>query len=155
MAETIFKLLGATGSEPATWERAALATKEALVALGVAADGFEIINGSGLYDGTKVAPDAMTMLLTAETRDTADAKSFRDSLAVAGVSGTLKGRLKPLKSKVSGKTGTLDNATSLSGYVPTKGCLLAFAVIVNGDLGGRAAAVNRRIDSFVLDLAKL
>ena len=155
MAETIFKLLGATGSEPATWERATAATEKALIALGVAPAGFEIINGSGLYDGTKVAPEAMTMLLTTETRDSPDAKSFRDSLAVAGVSGTLKGRLKPLKSKVSGKTGTLDNATSLSGYVPAAGCLLAFSVIVNGDVGGRAAAVNRRIDGFVLDLAKL
>jgi len=160
MAETIFKHLGVDGSPtqptgPATWERAAERTTAALVALGVPPTDFQIINGSGLYDGTKVSPEGMTRLLAVETADTPAATSFRDSLAVAGVIGTLKGRLVKLKGKVQGKTGTLDNAVSLSGYVPAKGCLLAFSVLVNGDIGGRAAAVNRRIDAFVLDLAGL
>jgi len=160
MAETIFKHLGADGSPtsptgPATWERAVERTTAALKGLGVAPEGFQIINGSGLYDGTKVSPEAMTRLLTAETAETPPALSFRDSLAVAGVIGTLKGRLIKLKGKVQGKTGTLDNAVSLSGYVPSKRCLLAFSVLVNGDIGARAVGVNRRIDAFVLELARL
>jgi len=160
MAETIFKHLGVDGSPtaptgPATWERAVERTTAALIGLGVEPGGFKIINGSGLYDGTKVSPEAMTRLLVAETADTPAAHSFRESLAVAGVIGTLKGRLGKLKGKVRGKTGTLDNAVSLSGYVPAKGCLLAFSVFVNGDIGARSAAVNRRIDAFVLELAGL
>lgn len=156
MAETIFKHLGrARPDAGATWEQAAERVAAALSELGLAKDRFTIVNGSGLYLGTKVAADAMTELLTVESHPSAAADAFRASLAVAGKTGTLKGRLKKLAGKVSGKTGTLDNALSLSGYVPAKGCLLAFSVMVNGDIGDRAGAVNRRIDAFVLELAGL
>lgn len=158
MAETVFKHLGADPSKagPATWERATLRTTEALVALGLAPGSFRVVNGSGLYDGTHVSAGAMTLLLALESGDDAAAVAFRESLAVAGTSGTLKGRLgKKLKGKALGKTGTLDDATSLSGYVPSSRCLLGFSVIANGAIGGRAAAVNRRIDAFVLALSDL
>lgn len=157
MAETVFKHLGASpqGAEPATWERAQERTTAALVALGLAPGSFRIVNGSGLYDGTHVSAGAMTLLLALESGDDPAASAFRDSLAVAGTSGTLKGRLGKLKGEVLGKTGTLDDATSLSGYVPSSRCLLAFSVIVNGEIGARAAAVNRRVDAFVLALAGL
>lgn len=160
MAEALFKQLGVAGSPtaptgPATWDRAAERTSAALTALGLPPDGFEIINGSGLYDGTKVSAAAMTRLLQLEAADTAPARAFRESLAVAGRSGTLRARLKKLAGKVSGKTGTLDDALSLSGYVPAKRCALAFSVIVNGAIGKRAAAVNRAIDRFVAALAAL
>jgi len=159
MAETVFKHLGALGDPPArgaaTWQRAQARTGAALVALGLQPAGFEIVNGSGLYDGTKVSAEAMTLLLAIESVDTVAARAWRDSLAVAGTSGTLKRRLAKLKGKVRGKTGTLDNAVSLSGYVPSRRCLLAFSVLVNGDIGGRAPAVNRAIDAFVRGLAAL
>lgn len=156
MAETLFKQLGldpATGS--ATWERAQAATTAALTRLGLEARAFEIVNGSGLYEGTKVSAAAMTTLLAIESRDEPKAKAFRDSLAVAGESGTLKNRLKSLKGKVRAKTGTLDDALSLSGYVPSSRCLLAFSVLVNGDIGERAPKVIGGIDAFVTTLAKL
>lgn len=160
MAETIFKHLGVAGepaspSGPATWERAAERTTRALDALGLDPGGFEIINGSGLYDGTKVSAATMTRLLTIERGDDAAARAFFESLAVAGESGTLRRRLKTLAGKVRGKTGTLDNALSLSGYVPSERCLLAFSVMINGDLGKRATAAKRQIDRFVLELSRL
>lgn len=156
MAETVFKHLGTLDADgPGTWEGAQKRTTAALVALGLTPDSFAVVNGSGLYDGTKVSAGAMTLLLALEAGETAAATAFRDSLAVAGQSGTLKGRLGRLKGKVLGKTGTLDNAVSLSGYVPSARCLLAFSVLVNGDIGGRVPAVNRRIDGFVLALSAL
>lgn len=156
MAETIFKHLGHPRPDaPATWDAAAERVTAALAELGLAKDLFVVVNGSGLYLGTRVAADAMTGLLALESHPGPAPDAFRASLAVAGKTGTLKGRLKKLAGKVSGKTGTLDNALSLSGYVPAKGCLLAFSVMVNGELADRVAAVNRRIDAFVVELGAL
>ncbi|MBL8786679.1 MAG: D-alanyl-D-alanine carboxypeptidase/D-alanyl-D-alanine-endopeptidase [Deltaproteobacteria bacterium] len=156
MAETLFKQLGVDpATNSATWERAQSATTAALTRLGLEARAFEIVNGSGLYEGTKVSASAMTSLLAIESKDDAKAKAFRASLAVAGESGTLKNRLKSLKGKVRAKTGTLDDALSLSGYVPAARCLLAFSVLVNGDIGDRAPKVISGIDTFVTALAKL
>ena len=55
----------------------------------------------------------------------------RDSLAVAGVSGTLEHRLqvRPALGLVRAKTGTTSIASALSGYV---GARYAFVVVQNG-----------------------
>ena len=91
--------------------------------------------------------------------------AFRDSLARAGETGTLKARLVALKGRLRGKTGTLDDAISLSGYLDAPSCTLAFTVIVNGAIGEivtknakktpRAPSVVAAIDRFVTALSKL
>jgi D-alanyl-D-alanine carboxypeptidase/D-alanyl-D-alanine-endopeptidase (penicillin-binding protein 4) len=73
------------------------------------------------------------------------AAAFRDSLAVAGRDGTLATRLRgtPAEGRVLAKTGTLQLANSLAGYVTTaRGERLAFALFVNNHAGrGREAVV--------------
>jgi D-alanyl-D-alanine carboxypeptidase/D-alanyl-D-alanine-endopeptidase (penicillin-binding protein 4) len=62
------------------------------------------------------------------------AAAFRDSLAVAGVTGTLEKRLRgtPAEKRLLGKTGSFQLASSLAGYVTTtRGERLAFAIFLN------------------------
>jgi D-alanyl-D-alanine carboxypeptidase/D-alanyl-D-alanine-endopeptidase (penicillin-binding protein 4) len=65
-------------------------------------------------------------------------------LAIAGVDGTLASRLRDLPRPriVRAKTGTLDDAIALSGYVlgPTPAQTAVFSVIVNGARGRHGAA---------------
>jgi D-alanyl-D-alanine carboxypeptidase/D-alanyl-D-alanine-endopeptidase (penicillin-binding protein 4) len=68
---------------------------------------------------------------------------FRRSLAVAGVDGTLKTRMRGTAAagNVRAKTGTLNVASSLSGYVTTaSGHTLTFSLLMNGDPVDYAAA---------------
>ncbi len=157
MAEVVFKQLGGKdgpGTRAATWERAVEATTKALKGLGIAETSFQIVNGSGLYDATKVTPDGMTALLVAMNGDNARHTAFRNSFAVSGESGTLRHRLKSLGGRVRGKTGTLDNALTLSGYLDRPDCRLAFAVMVNGSIGNDGGKVVKAIDAFVSTIGK-
>jgi len=158
MAETVFHHLGAGEvGGPATWERAQRAVATALVARGIPATAFVIVNGSGLYEATRVSPDAMTRLLVSFGGNDAKSEAFRASLPVAGESGTLKWRLraKATRGLVRAKTGTLDGVTSISGYVPAaSGCLLAFSIIIN-DGPDDTRGLRRAADKLILSLARL
>ena len=71
------------------------------------------------------------------------AAAFRDSLPIAGVDGTLEKRMRgtAAEKRVLAKTGTLQLANALAGYVTTtRGERLAFALFVNNHAGrGREA----------------
>jgi D-alanyl-D-alanine carboxypeptidase/D-alanyl-D-alanine-endopeptidase (penicillin-binding protein 4) len=156
-AEALFRLLDSPdGGQARTWERAAAAVGKLLgERFGLARGEFRIVNGSGLYDATHITPRAMTALLSAHAGDDDTARAFRASLARAGETGTLRKRLKSLKGRVSAKTGTLDAALSLSGFIAREGaCTLAFSAMVGGEIGERAGRVNGAIDRFVMALAK-
>jgi D-alanyl-D-alanine carboxypeptidase/D-alanyl-D-alanine-endopeptidase (penicillin-binding protein 4) len=59
---------------------------------------------------------------------------FRDALPIAGVDGTIRNRMRdtPAQGNVRAKTGTLDKARSLSGYVTTaNGRLVLFSMLAN------------------------
>ena len=161
MAEMLLKQLGrGAGSppRPATWLRATERATAALVEAGLPADGLRVVNGSGLYVATHVAPSAMTQLLSLMAADPARGPPFEASLAVAGRTGTLARRLKAkaTRGKVIGKTGTLDEVTQLSGYVETaSGARLAFCVCINNGTPNRTAAFRRSIDTLILRLAAL
>lgn len=159
MAETLFKQLGAgPGGEPATWERAAARASEALLARGLPRGSFRVVNGSGLYDATHITPRALTILLRSFTADDPRGAAFRGSLPVAGETGTLSQRLRTAgtRGRVRAKTGTLDDVTSLSGYVPTRsGCLLAVSIIINDATASRTASLRRATDRLIIALSKL
>ncbi|HEV2885172.1 MAG TPA: D-alanyl-D-alanine carboxypeptidase/D-alanyl-D-alanine-endopeptidase [Pyrinomonadaceae bacterium] len=88
-------------------------------------------DGSGLSRLNLVTPDATARLLVAMTK-TNSAGIFKVSLPVAGVDGTLGGRLKAVSDKVEAKTGSLTYANSLSGYLTTnRGERMAFSILCN------------------------
>ncbi len=137
-AETLFKLVGAHhGGAPATAQKAQDGVRKALEPLGLHWDGTKIANGSGLYKADTLTCRAAVSLLRAMHKDPAGA-AWRASLAIGGVDGTLRGRLKApeTKGKVQAKTGTLDDVSGLAGYVESPaGKHYAFAFFFN-DIAG-------------------
>ncbi|HXP59677.1 MAG TPA: D-alanyl-D-alanine carboxypeptidase/D-alanyl-D-alanine-endopeptidase, partial [Dongiaceae bacterium] len=89
--------------------------------------------GSGLSRENLTTPNATVALLRFMSRHPCG-KIFLEALPIAGVDGTLKGRMRntPAAGKVRAKTGSLRWATSLSGYVTTAaGERLAFCLMLN------------------------
>jgi D-alanyl-D-alanine carboxypeptidase/D-alanyl-D-alanine-endopeptidase (penicillin-binding protein 4) len=71
-----------------------------------------------------------------------------------GLDSTLEGRLGGLEGRVFGKTGTISNVNSLSGYlIRDDGRELLFSILTNAS-NLSAAAVRGRIDAIVREMAK-
>ncbi|HSU14468.1 D-alanyl-D-alanine carboxypeptidase/D-alanyl-D-alanine endopeptidase [Longimicrobium sp.] len=90
-------------------------------------------DGSGLSRYNLVAPWFLIGILE-HMRRSPNFQTFYDALPVAGVDGTLAGRMKgtPLQGNVHAKTGTVSNVRSLSGYMTTAaGEPMVFSMIVN------------------------
>lgn len=151
-AETFYKLLGAkAGTTPSTAEASEAALKTALAQVGVDPARVTLGNGSGLYHATRVPPAQVTALLRGMAA-APEGDRFRATLAVAGVDGTLRGRMKgnATKGKVFAKTGTLDDVTALAGYALGKR-RYAFALFFN-DVAGHAGPWRRVHDRFLTAL---
>lgn len=121
-ADTLFRYLG--GSQ---------AIRRTLTQLGVNANGYRQYDGSGLSRRNLATPTAMVETLKAIYM--ADGTGvFYKSLPVAGVSGTLRNRLRSgtTQGKIHAKTGTLRGVRALSGYLehPEYGTIV-FSIMVN------------------------
>jgi D-alanyl-D-alanine carboxypeptidase/D-alanyl-D-alanine-endopeptidase (penicillin-binding protein 4) len=121
-----------------------------LATLGIPAEGLRIGNGSGLYDTNRVTATQMTALLGAAWADFKIGSDFAASLAIMGVDGTTRSRLRENSRRgyVRAKTGTLDGVYCLSGYAGAQGrAPIAFSILFNGvakaDAGMARAAQNR------------
>lgn len=104
-----------------------------LVAWGAEPDGFQIADGSGLARRDLISPETLVrtlvVMLRPEYREV-----FLASLATPGGPGTLRNRLKntPAANNFRGKTGSIGNARSLSGYINTADQRpLVFAMLLN------------------------
>ena len=89
--------------------------------------------GSGLSRDNLVCPNATVALLRFMSRHKC-AADYLAALPIAGVDGTLKGRMKgtPAAGNVRAKTGTLRWANSISGFVTTAaGERLVFSLMLN------------------------
>jgi D-alanyl-D-alanine carboxypeptidase/D-alanyl-D-alanine-endopeptidase (penicillin-binding protein 4) len=104
--------------------------RDALEAAGIPLAGVRLADGSGLSSLDRLTARSVVALLEAGLApDLRDA--FLDSLAVAGVDGTLEDRLesRPARGQVIAKTGTTRAASALSGFVRDR---YVFAIIQNG-----------------------
>jgi D-alanyl-D-alanine carboxypeptidase/D-alanyl-D-alanine-endopeptidase (penicillin-binding protein 4) len=101
---------------------------------------FSVADGSGMSRNNRLSAAALAGLL-AELARGPHAKVVLDSLAVAGVDGSLDDRLKTLSGRVIGKTGTLTGVSTLAGYVLSKDGrpVIAFAIFCTGNDGAAAA----------------
>jgi len=114
---------------------------------GIANDRIAIHDGCGLSRLDLVTPKSTAGLLFA-IHLTPAAELFKESLPVAGVDGTLQGRLGRLAGRVFAKTGTLTYDHSLSGYVTTaNGGTFAFSIMCNDSVGKTGGV--RLIDQLV------
>lgn len=112
--------------------RGVLATGKFLAEAGVDTSQLRLADGSGLSRKNLVSPRAVVRLLRYMHRHSLS-HEFMQSLAVMGVDGTLAERsLKGAHAEVRAKTGTLEYASALSGYVITEsGEDIAFSLLCN------------------------
>ena len=90
-------------------------------------------DGSGLSRHDYVSPRAIVRVLDAMHR-APWAVTYREALPLAGVDGTMANRMKdtPAAGNAYAKTGTVDKARSLSGYVTSAdGHQILFAMLAN------------------------
>jgi D-alanyl-D-alanine carboxypeptidase/D-alanyl-D-alanine-endopeptidase (penicillin-binding protein 4) len=122
--------------------------------IGIAPDSVIQWDGSGLSRHNLITPNSAVALYTYMSKSRY-ANVWRDALTIGATDGTLKNRFKDTiaAGNVRGKTGTIDQVSSLSGYVTTAaGERMVFSILVNGvnDVRLRQAA----IDEIVVALAK-
>lgn len=130
-AELLLKEIGYVVSQQGNRVAGIEAMKVKLVEWGIALDGIEITDGSGLDRGNRLTCSSISALL------------LRDGgfgpvglgLALAGRTGTLRDVLNDsiATERLRGKTGTLSGAKALSGFIPyTNELASAFSLIMNG-----------------------
>jgi len=128
--------------------------KKALGELGI--EGFYLIDGSGLSRQNLITPQALVQTLRVMNQGR-DAKIYRDSLPVAGESGTLINRLKDtiVQGNLQAKTGTLTGVSSLSGYLnPPNYPPLVLSILINQS-PLQSADLRQVIDEIVLLFSQL
>ena len=130
-AEMLVKQLGAAYTGTGSTAAGTRVIRGALGEAGVPLAGVRLADGSGLSGLDRLTAAAVVALLEAglAAGDLRDA--FLQSLAVAGVNGTLEDRMekRPARGQVIAKTGTTRTASALSGFVRDR---YVFAVLQNG-----------------------
>lgn len=152
-AEMIFKSLAAEQKgRPAHAADAAQLVAKVIADMNANDEGIVIKNGSGLYDANRVTTSSVVSLLRSAWLDTAIAPEFVAQLSIGGVDGTLHGRFSSEHARraVRAKTGTLDDAIALSGYVlgPPGKQPLVFSILFN-KIPGHAAHARGDADKLV------
>ncbi len=132
IAEVLFRTLGRTGTGVGTPDSARAVVERQLTAWSIRRDAHAVRDGSGLSRHDYITPRALVQILDTMQRSPTFAV-FRQSLPTPGAEGTLKNRMRTLpQGRVQAKTGTIDKARALSGYVTTDGGeTLLFSIIAN------------------------
>ena len=129
-AEMLLKRIGTGPSKQGTTARGASRTEAFARHAG---SGVNLVNGSGLARSNSSSPKNVGALLTYMRKDDSEKSAFYDSLAVAGKTGTLSGRMRNTAAEGSchAKTGTIDGVSALSGYCKAGGNQVAFSILMN------------------------
>ena len=133
IGEILFHTLGLEKTGVGTADSGRRVVQRQLAAWGADTTGHAVRDGSGLSRHDYVTPATIVRVLDA-MRQHADFRTFYDALPIAGVDGTIRTRMKgtPAEGNVHAKTGTVDKARSLSGYVTTAdGRMLLFSFLCN------------------------
>jgi D-alanyl-D-alanine carboxypeptidase/D-alanyl-D-alanine-endopeptidase (penicillin-binding protein 4) len=157
-AEALLKTLGRvqTPTNLNATESGTAAVKAILAPLGVNSAQYNMVDGSGLAARNRASVTAFVQTLQAMAQGS-EASFYRNSLAIAGVNGTLKKRFRntPAQGRLFAKTGTISGVVALSGYLdPPDYAPLAFSILVNYS-GGSTSTVRSAVDEMVLVLTRL
>ena len=156
-AEALLKTLGRL-QEPTGLDSSVSgvnAVRQILSGLDVNPNRYSMVDGSGLAERDRASAEAFVQTLQAMALQP-EAQTFRRSLAVAGRSGTLSNRMGNTSAAgiVSAKTGTLQGAVGLSGYInPPNYVPLVFSIIINSD--DSPSTLRGAIDEMVVLLSRL
>jgi len=145
LARLTYLNIGAKAAQPgeATAAAAEREVRQWFTANNIPTDGLVLDNGSGLSRSERISPAQLAGLLAA-SHDGGHGPELLSTLPVAGIDGTLSRRMKgtPAEGRARMKTGTLNNAVGLAGYVPdASGRLWVVAAIVNAPQAARGRAV--------------
>ncbi|HVM07935.1 MAG TPA: D-alanyl-D-alanine carboxypeptidase/D-alanyl-D-alanine-endopeptidase [Acidimicrobiales bacterium] len=155
LADAVFRTMGARRGD-GSWANSARVTTTALERIGFDTSRIAVADGSGLSRNGRVTAASLVHLdeVMAKTRY---ASEWYSLYAVAGSSGTLRGRLldTPAAGRVGGKTGTLSDVRALAGFV-TDGerPRFRFTVVGNGLDRPGLEAVTKAQDEIALVLAE-
>ena len=130
-AEMLLKQLGAGTGLQGTTAAGAQAVLQLLAEQQIPLAGVRIVDGSGLSSLDRLTTEAVVAMLRSSWLDEDLRELLIAALPVAGRSGTLDSRMRGTVAagRVRAKTGTLNQASALSGYVRRR---YAFSVIQNG-----------------------
>ena len=130
-AEMLVKQLGAVYAGHGSTAAGTRVVRDALAAAAIPLAGVRLADGSGLSSLDRLTATAVVALLKAGLAESDLRDAFLQSLAVAGVDGTLEDRLgsSPARGQVIAKTGTTSTASALSGFVRDR---YAFSILQNG-----------------------
>lgn len=122
LAECLFKTLGAeaTGEQGNSFY-SQQAIQKFVKDNNIYFYGTEIVDGSGISRSDKVTPLTINGVLEKMYFDLNHFDAFYNSLSIAGVDGTLRGRMSGTfaENNFRGKTGTLNGVSGLAGYFTT------------------------------------
>jgi serine-type D-Ala-D-Ala carboxypeptidase/endopeptidase (penicillin-binding protein 4) len=152
-AEMVFKSLALEQKgRPARAGHAADVVTAFLAEVGVAEEGDVVKNGSGLFDANRVTAVTLARLLRVGYREPSWGSEFVAQLAVGGQDGTLRSRYRKARARgvVRAKTGTLEGAATLSGFVlaPAGKDPISFSILING-VPGKVSQARVAIDKCV------
>lgn len=133
-AEILVKGLGKESYEEGSTQAGLEVSRATLAAMGLEAASYRLLDGSGLsYQDRLTARDLVRILGAARQDPYFDA--YYDALAIAGKDGTLEDRMRgsAAAGNAHAKTGTLNIAVCLSGYVTSANDRrVGYAILVNG-----------------------
>ena len=136
MAMQLALVLGAYHyGAPASWPKAKRALDDFLLRRVGVPHGYALNNASGLHGVNTLSAEQLVAVLAYAHARPAFRTEFVNSLATAAGSGTLQDRMLDgaAATRVRAKTGTLAQASALSGYVDSVGGTpLAFSLLLNG-----------------------
>ena len=158
IAEMLAKGLGREFGTGGTTAAGTTVERSYLKSLGVDVAETRLRDGSGLCYKDRLTAGVVTELLDA-VADKPYFKSYWVALPIAGLDGTLRTRMRGTAAarNLHGKTGTLDIASSLSGYVTSAdGHNLVFSMLMNGrPINGSAAHAAQDAIGAALAAARL
>ncbi len=130
-AELLLKELGHVYAGTGSSAAGSRVVRGELADAGVPVRALRLADGSGLSSSDRLTASALVAVLQAGASDPRIDDAFVTSLAVAGISGTMKDRLarRPTRGQVIAKTGTTSAASALAGFVRRR---YVFAILQNG-----------------------
>jgi len=132
-AELMLRLLGREKGTSGTIEGGLEVERGFLAQAGIRPEQYVFYDGSGMSRENLVTPHAVVQLLRYAAGQPWG-KAWQDTLAIAGIDGSLAGRFKgtTAEGRVRAKDGALGHVNTLSGYATTlNGVPIAFSILTN------------------------
>lgn len=156
-AEGLLKMIGKTQLKVGSISKGTKAIEEFWEAKGLNTKGCFIEDGSGLSRKNAITTYFLGQMLLKMEQDPKVSDTFRESLPIAGKTGTLKYRMRgtTAEGRLFAKTGSISRVRSYTGFAKSRstGKLLAFSFIVN-DYTCSGSQIRQRMEKILVALCR-